>query len=151
MKSVTHRTWIAIADGGQARILLNTGRTNGVQQVPHAFFRDSHKASHELGTERPPRVHESQGGVRHAIEPRSDPHEQRKVQFLQKVSRFLNEARRNKEFDSLIVVAPAHALGSLRHHFSTEVTKSVIAEIVHDYSHQDNETIYKNIKDSLPL
>jgi protein required for attachment to host cells len=151
MKSVTHRTWITVADGGQARILLNTGRANGVQPVPHAVFRDSHEASHELGTERPPRVHESQGGVRHAIEPRSDPHEQRKEQFLLKLSRFLNEAHRNKEFDSLIVVAPAHALGSLRHHFSTEVTKSVIAETVHDYSHQDNETIYKNIKDSLPL
>jgi protein required for attachment to host cells len=151
MKSIKHKTWIVVADGAQARILLNTGRTTGVQQVPHTVFHDAHEASHELGTEPPPRVQESHGSARHAIEPRSDPHEQRKEQFLLKLSRFLNEARRTKEFESLIVIAPAHALGSLRDHLSEDASKSVIAEFVHDYSHQDNETIYKHVKDSLPL
>lgn len=140
-----------MADGAQARILLNTGRSNGVQPVPHAVFRDTHEASHELGTERPPRVQESQGSVRHAIEPRSDLHEQRKETFLLKLSRFVNKALQSKEYESLIVIAPAHALGSLREHFSEDVSKSIIAELVHDYSHQDNATIYKHVKDSLPL
>jgi protein required for attachment to host cells len=151
MKSASHKTWIVVADGAQARILLNTGRGNGVQRVPHAAFHDTHKASHELGTDRPPRVQESQGSTRHAIEPKSDLHEQRKTLFLQRLSRFLNEARRTREFESLIVIAPAHALGDLRVHLSEDVSKSVIAEFVHDYSHQTDETIYKHVKDSLPL
>jgi protein required for attachment to host cells len=151
MKSASHKTWIVVADGAQARILLNTGRANGVQPVPQAMFRDTHRSSHELGTERPPRVHDSQGSARHAIEPKSDLHEQRKTKFLQRLSHFINEARRTKAFESLIIIAPAHALGDLRDQMSEDVSKSVIAEFVHDYSHQTDETIYKHVKDSLPL
>jgi protein required for attachment to host cells len=151
MKSVKHKTWIVVADGAQARILLNTGRANGVEQVPNATFHDTHDASHELGTERPPRVHESHGNARHSIEPKSDLHEQRKEQFLLKLSRFIDEARRTREFESLIVVAPAQALGRLREHFSDDVSKCVIGEFVRDYSHQDNETIYEHVKHKLPL
>jgi protein required for attachment to host cells len=151
MKTIGHKTWIVVADGAQARILLNKGRAAGVQQLPNATFRDTHEASHELGQERPPRVQDSKGSARHAIEPRTDPHEQKKEQFLLKLSGFLNDARRDREFESLIVIAPAQALGSIRDHLSDEVSKSVIAELVHDYSHQSNDTIYKHVKDYLPF
>ena len=151
MKSARPRNWIVVADGARARVLLNAGRMEGVRQMPDATFHDSHPPSRELGSERPPRVHESFGSARHAIEPRSDPHEQRKERFLLRLALFLQDAWQNKAFDCLILVAPATALGHLRDTLAPAVRKTVIAEYVHDYSHQDNETVYQNVKDSLPL
>ena len=102
-----NRTWIVVADGGQARILLYTGRQKGVQQLPNSDFHDPHLPTHELMADRQPRVHESIGAVRHAVEPRIDPHEQRKEQFLARLAAHLEHAEQHGEFEHLVVVAPA--------------------------------------------
>jgi protein required for attachment to host cells len=151
MKTQKHKTWILVADGAQARILLNTGRMDGVQQVPEGTFRDFHEPSRELGTHRPPRTQESFGAARHAIEPRTDLHEHRKEVFLSGIAEFLKNSHRKKEFEHLILVAPAVALGKLRKILNAQVSKSVIAELVHDYVHQSNDTIYQHVKSRLPL
>ena len=69
-----NRTWIVLADGANARILLYTARQKGVRQLPDSEFHDPHFSTHELVTDRQPRVHESVGAARHAVEPRIDPH-----------------------------------------------------------------------------
>jgi len=85
-----NRTWIVVADGARARILLYTARQKGVQELPDGEFHDPHLPTHELMTDRQPRVHESVGAARHAVEPRIDPHEQRKEQFLTRLVAHLN-------------------------------------------------------------
>ena len=60
-------------------------------------------------------------------------------------------AERNGEFENLVVVAPATALGELRKDFSPLLQKRLFAEIVHDYAHQSNDYVYQHIKDSLLL
>lgn len=145
------RTWIVIADGAKARILQNTGRMEGVHQLPDSEFHDSHPPSREIMSERQPRVHESVGAARHAIELRTDPHEYRKQQFLMRLAEHLERAWQHGDFEKLIVVAPATALGELRKQFSPSLHKCLLAEIAHDYAHQSNDYVYQHIKDNLPL
>ena len=146
-----NRTWIVVADGAKARILVYTARQKGVQQLPNGEFHDTHLPTHELVTDRQPRVHDSVGAARHAVEPRIDPHKQREEQFLARLAAHLENAERNGEFENLVVVAPATALGELRKDFSPLLQKRLFAEIVHDYAHQSNDYVYQRIKDSLPL
>ena len=146
-----NRTWIVIADGAKARILLYSGRTRGVQALPNAEFHDPHLPTHELVTGRQPRVHESVGAARHAVEPRIDPHEQRKEQFLARVVAHLEQAAEHGEFEHLVVVAPAAALGEIRKDFSPLLQRLVFAEFVNDYAHQTNDYVYQHIKNRLPL
>ena len=146
-----NRTWIVVADGAQARILLYTARQKGVQQLPDGEFHDPHLPTHELMTDRQPRVHESVGAARHAVEPRIDPHEQRKEQFLARLAAHLERAEQHGEFEHLVVVAPATALGELRKEFSPPLKKRIFAEIAHDYAHQSNDYVYRHIKEDLPL
>ena len=146
-----NRTWIVVADGGRARILLHTARLKGLQQLPHSDFHDPHLPTHELMADRQPRVHESVGAARHAIEPRIDPHEQRKEQFLARLLAHLDHAAQRGEFEHLVVVAPAAALGDLRKEFSPLLHKHLFAEITHDYAHQSNDYVYRHIKEKLPL
>ena len=146
-----NRTWIIVADGGQARVLLSTGRAAGVQQLPDSNFSDPHLSTHDLVTDRQPRGHESVGAARHAVEPRIDPHELRKQQFLARLAEHVENACMRREFEHLVVVAPATALGELRKHFSPQLHKCLHAEIIHDYTHQTNSYIYEHIRESLPL
>ena len=146
-----NRTWIVVADGAQARILLYTSRQKGVQQVPDGHFHEPHPPTHELMTDRQPRVQESVGAARHAVEPRIDPHEQREAQFLARIAAHLERAEQKGEFEHLVVVAPATALGILRKEFSPALKKRVFAEITHDYAHQSNDYVYRHIKENLPL
>lgn len=146
-----NRTWIVVADGAKARILLYKTHQKGVQQLPDGEFHDSHLSTHDLVTERQPRVHDSVGAARHAVEPRIDPHEQREEQFLARIATNLEHAEQRGEFEHLVVVAPATAMGDLRKAFGPSLQKRVFAEIVHDYTHQSNDYVYEHIKDSLPL
>lgn len=146
-----NRTWIVVADGAKARILLYKPHQMGVQQLPDCEFHDPHPSTHELVTDRQPRVHESVGAARHAVEPRIDPHRQREEQFLARLAAHLESADQRGEFEHLVVVAPATALGELRKAFGPPLQKRLFAEIVHDYAHQSNDYVYQHIKDSLPL
>ena len=56
-----NRTWIVVADGAKARVLLYKPHQKGVQQLPDGEFHDSHLPTHELVTDRQPRVHEFDG------------------------------------------------------------------------------------------
>ena len=145
------RTWIVVADGAKARVLLYKPHQKGVQQLPDGEFHDTHLPTHELVTERQPRVHDSVGHARHAVEPRIDPHDQRETQFLGRLAAHLDGAEQRGEFEHLVVVAPATAMGELRKAFSPSLRKRLFAEIVHDYAHQSNDYVYQHIKDSLPL
>jgi len=100
------RTWIVVADGAKARILLYKPHQKGVQQLPDGEFHDSHPATHDLVTERQPRVHDSVGHARHAVEPRIDPHDQRETRFLTRLAAHLDGAEQRGEFEHLVVVAP---------------------------------------------
>ena len=70
--------------------------------------------SHEQGRDRPARVHELVGNVRHAIEPRHDPHRARETLFARQLGAMLGDYAVRNDFDRLVIVAPAPMLGDLR-------------------------------------
>jgi hypothetical protein len=48
-------------------------------------------------------------------------------------------------------VAPATALGHLRNALSPATRKHVVAELVHDYIHQNNDFVMEKVREKLPL
>jgi protein required for attachment to host cells len=146
-----NRTWIVVADGSQARILLYMGRKSGVRQLPHSDFHNVNPPTHELVANRLSRVQESAGPARHAIESRTDAHEQRKQRFLEQLISHLERAAGRNEFEHLVIVAPASAMGEFRKDYSPQLKQRIHGEFVHDYVHQTNDYIYRHIRDGLPL
>ncbi|MGC2395516.1 MAG: host attachment protein, partial [Rhodomicrobium sp.] len=76
------RTYILIADGARAHLLLSEGRGKPLTEVPGSNMRTELKPDHELNPDRPGRVHESANVSRHAIE-REDLHRKEKERFAQ--------------------------------------------------------------------
>lgn len=107
------KTWILLADGEHARVVV---------PVEHRQFRTvssldsvtAHQKATDLGTDRPGRSFESANPARHAIEPKTDPHRAAKLAFLQTLAEQMNAAAAAGEYDRLVLVAPAHALHDLR-------------------------------------
>ena len=144
------RTWYVIADGGRARILEKRDRQR--DDRPGAFdtlqelvSADLHRATHDLGTERPGRVRESAASARHAVQPRQDLHQAEKQNFVQEVAAVLNAANTRDEFDALVLVAPAHALGDLRQALDAPTQRKVSAQLQKDLTKVPNADLAEHL------
>src|ERR1019366_2546339 len=135
------RTWYVATDGGRARILQKQDTPDGRDgfDTQYEFVSaDIHGRTHELGTERPGRTHESANSAHHAVEPREDLHRTEKRKFVDEVAKALNEANAQDAFDRLILVAPARALGELNHALDAATQKKVAARMQKDLTHVPN-------------
>lgn len=142
-------TWIVIADGGQARILISDSKAHKLQQLPDGSFSDPQLPTHELVTDRQPQVRESKSNTSHAIEPKMDAHKKRKIDFIQNLLRYIERSAEGNSFDRLVIVAPPFILGEIRKYLSPRLQQLVRAEISHDYTHQTSDYIYEQLKDAL--
>ena len=126
------KTWILIADGTRARILLNEGPGKGVKPaVPEEFSAPS-RPSREIVSDRPGSMPTPGGGTRHGFAPRIDWHQFEKHRFAIAMAKMLNDAGRRRAFDRLVLVAPPEPLGALRAKLDPAVRTKVTAEIGKD-------------------
>ena len=126
------KTWFVVADGGRARFVESCRPAVGLEIRREFTAADIHDRSHDLGSDRPGRGHESDSSMRHAIEPRQDPHQAHKTAFAHEIAVALNEARARDMFDHLVIVAPPHIAAALRHGLDKPTEKSVTAELHKD-------------------
>jgi protein required for attachment to host cells len=122
-----HTTWIIIADGSRARILAPREEELGFDIVSETTSAEAHVPSREIWADRPGHIQESGNSARHSIEPRHDPHEDRKVAFIREVASQLNVAAKEKRFDSLILFAPPRSMAELRERLDEGVRRKIKA------------------------
>ncbi len=107
-------TWIVIADGSRARIVVHREGGKGFDIVSETASQEAHTPSHEIWADRPGRTREGGYAGHHGIEPRRDPHNERKAAFVRGLAAQLNQAAEEKRFDRLILFAPPRCLGEMR-------------------------------------
>ncbi len=147
MKAVT--TWILLADGARARILRNIGPNKGIEPVEGMIFCADHRPTREIDADKPGRTFQSVGQLRHAKQPRSDPHENLKDDFNRALAQTLE--RCGSDYDRLILVAPAPALGRLRSHITASVASKVRAELVMNLTHIPDNELADHLQDVIVL
>jgi len=143
------RTWILIADGARARVVLNDGPGHGLRDIDALQFEADTPPARDIMADRPGRTFDSGGDGRHAMEPASDPARARKRAFLDEVASVIDAKLSRKAFDRLIVVAPPAALGDLRASLSAQVKKTVTAEIDKDLTKIKTRDLDSHLKDVL--
>jgi protein required for attachment to host cells len=143
------RTWYVITDGGRARIVQKRDAQDTFDTHHEFVSADIHRHTHELGMERPGRTHESAGSAHHALQPREDLHQADKRNFVYEVARALNEANARGEFDRVILVAPAHALGQLNHALDAPTQRKIVAQLQKDLTNVPNADLAMHLSDSI--
>ncbi|SFN47299.1 host attachment protein [Dokdonella immobilis] len=124
-------TWILVADRAQARI-LDVGPDGGLREVACFADPEGRAAGRDLESDRPPRVHESVGGTRHAIEPHTSLHDKTATRFARLLRDALVRGHDKHSFDRLVLVAPPRFLGFLRDALDKALLDCVIGEVGHD-------------------
>jgi protein required for attachment to host cells len=125
-------TWCVVADGGRARVLQPKADLPGYDTVLELESGARPRSAHELGSDRPGRTGESASTTRHAIEPRTDPHEAAKREFAEELAEVLADAVARHLCDALVLVAPPRFLGELRSSLPPKARKAIARELPKD-------------------
>lgn len=145
------KTWILVADGARAHILLNRGPATGLEPVGGHDFAAPLPPTRELGSDRPGRTHRSADSTRAAMEPRVDWHAYEKHLFAKSMAKVLDEAAMAKAFDRLVLVAPPRVLGELRAALGAQTRALVKAELNKDLTHLAPHELLPHLADVLLL
>jgi protein required for attachment to host cells len=128
--------WALIADGQRARILQRRTPAGAWAELESEAIAWRDPPSREWGSERPGRAHESMGSTRHAIEPRTDPHEAAKRAFAERLIGRLAVAAGEGRFGRLALVAPPAFLGHMRAALPPALAPLVMGSLDKDLTHQ---------------
>ena len=126
------RTWIVVADGAQARFLINQGPGKGLEAAFNEKNKEAGRSTRDLGSDKPGRVYDRFGPGRHTMVPRVDWHQFEKRKFAKEMAAILDAAAEKRKFDRLVLVAPPKTLGTLRTALNKNTTKLVTAELAKD-------------------
>ena len=124
--------WYVIADGGRARILVPSAGGSGYTTIDDIVSASAHMKSADLGSDKPGRSQESGTTARHAIAPKTDPHELEKEKFAKLLANQLNAAYAGGAFQALILVGPPRFLETLRGDLRPAVANAVVDELPKD-------------------
>jgi protein required for attachment to host cells len=144
------RTWIVIADGARAHILLNEGPDKGLSFVPGTDFRHATPPNREIYAERQGRTHESVGVSRSSVE-RNDAHAQQKDEFVQTLIAFLKEKLSQSDFDRWVLVAPPEILSDFRQHLDKTLKDALGGELAKDLTKVPSDKILDHLHGVLPI
>lgn len=131
MTSVPYQAWVLVADGRKSLLLRNEGDGELLNLRRVAVEEQDNPATREQGTDQPGRLHGTNGQARSATE-ETDWHDLEERRFAAAIAEKLNAAAMAKDFDDLIVVAPARTLAELRKHWSKDLQEKLRAEVTKD-------------------
>lgn len=144
-------TWILVADGANARVVVNKGPGRGLEPAPETAFAPVLAPPREEPGERPGRVQESARPGRHAIEPRTPRRRLGKQIFAKAVAKRLDEAAERNAFDRLILVAPPRTLGDLRTALGLRARGRIVGELDKDLTQVTIAELPDHLYKLLPL
>jgi protein required for attachment to host cells len=146
--------WIVVCDGRKALFTVNAGDAEYLNLKVLEEHESPSPATHEQGSDRPGRVHQSVGGAGTTVGRngsrssvgQTDWHDQDEREFLRTVADRINRAVRDGEARDVVIAAPPRALGVLKPLLSPATTKALRAALDKDYVHMPVYEIEKNLK-----
>jgi protein required for attachment to host cells len=122
-------TWILVADGARARLFESSAIEAPLAEVECFTNPEGRATARRMTTARLPRVHESVGPARHAIEPHTTPRDKIADRFAKALADTLERGRSGRRYDRLVLVAPPRFLGTLHAHLGANLREQVAGEI----------------------
>ena len=133
--------WIVVASKARARI-FSAGKVNSMPLTEIYVLVDPNSRLHqrEVISDRPGRAHDRFGQGRHAMEQYS-PKREGARRFAARVCAYLEQARRQNKFQSLVLVASEEFTGLLRRQMSPQLRQCIDGEIHKNISALPERTI----------
>ncbi len=145
------RTWILIADGARARIVMNDGPNHGIKAVKGMDFRIEHKPANGNLIEDPHHHFHSTAAGFQIMEFDTETHLDEKHLFAGELASVLEGEMYKKSFDRMIIFAAPAMLGELRTSLSPHLMNKVIEQVPKDLTHIPNKQLSRHIENVLAI
>lgn len=140
-------TWILVADAGRARLFAGSAEKAVLTELASFANPESRATDRVQKRDRLPRVNESVGSARHAIEPHTSLRKKNIDKFARSLGDQLERGRVEHRYDHLVLVAAPQFLGALHGVMDKELRKLVVAEVRRNLTTLPPD----KIRDHLPL
>lgn len=121
--------WVVVASSTRCRIFTQRKHSGPLQQVEELDHPEGRLRGRDLASDRPGRSFDSAGHGRHAMGQPVDPTEQENIRFAKTVATRIDDARKKRRFDRLVLVADPRFLGHLRQGLSQATRHCLSAEL----------------------
>jgi protein required for attachment to host cells len=115
-------TYLVVADSSQALIYLTDKKLEKLQLVEHENHPTSRLTNSELDSDKAGGATSAGRGF-HSLGGDSNSHQEEAADFALRLCRHLHSEHLAGKFKQLLIAAPPHFLGDLRHHLSTDCQK----------------------------
>jgi protein required for attachment to host cells len=158
-------TWILVADGRKAQVytrskvekikpLSGSPKRSQYEEaleyelvpLPEMAWQAEPEDTYQTGRKITATVFESVGSARHMSEPNIDAREEIKINFAKKLASQLNHAEAEKNFNRLIIAAPAKMLSEIKSHLDKKLLKLLAAEIPKDLTRYDGQALAEHLE-----
>jgi protein required for attachment to host cells len=148
MATLTHGTWVLLADGEKALFLRNT--VDAISPTLEVVRKDEQEnpSDYDQSANRPGRKGDPGIGQSSAMED-TDWHELAKERFAHELADILYKRAHRNDFDCIVLVATPKVLGKLREQLHKEVREKVVAEIDKDLTHHPLDKVEEMLKAEL--
>lgn len=144
MKST--RTYVLIADAGQAKAYLSIKPGDPLQRVESFELSEEIPRVADFKDHKPGTSQASVGSAHHTVGT-SDPRREVKRRFAVEVADALEAEHRKGAFDRLVIAAPPAMLGDLRTALAKQVAAVVVAELHKDLVKTPEHELASHFKD----
>jgi protein required for attachment to host cells len=143
------KLWILVADAGRARIFLKPEETHNLTLVQELDNPQGRLHTHDLVSDHRGQAEKGGTGVMSAMQPHTDPHEEKAVEFAMKLGHLLEKAAERGDYDRVSLVAPPHFLGLLRAHLGAAAKHRLDRCAAKDLSHFSGHEIARHLHETL--
>ena len=134
--SIPNGAWVIVGDGRKALFLRNEGDETFPNLTTMQLMENGdQRATHEVGSDRPGRTHQSADTRRSAIE-QTDYHDLEEQRFARDVASKVAAGVEDGSIESLILVAPPRTLAVLRKALPEKTRARIVAEVNKDMTNR---------------
>jgi protein required for attachment to host cells len=142
--------WVVVADASRARIFETRALGRGLREIEDIANPAGRAHSHDLLTDAGGRTYANAGTRHGSAQPRSDPVEHEVEMFAKRLADRIEQARVERRFERLCLIAPPRFLGLLREKCCRETGKLVEFELAKDLSQLDAAAIDEHLRNDRP-
>jgi len=143
-------TWFVLAHRIGAVIYADK-KNHPFYFVDRLEFQKAKKVSEQVSDRSGRVVSSANTSIRHAYEPHENKTHHLSKVFTKEIAEYLEEARAEKLFDQLVLVAEPHFMGALKKALKPDIRDLIKHEIKHDYQWGSDAEIKKLIIHSIPM
>lgn len=129
--------WVLTANGVGYTVFAHDKKFAPLSQIKRVDWPGGRTPARDIDADRPGRTFDSGGQGRHAMEPRTNAHEEEEQRLARDIADALAEAQQTGAYRSLIIIAAPRLLGKLRDQLPPAVRQTVVAEVDKDLTAYD--------------